>query len=326
MAAVHKILLNTLESEFAQVLILPGDQAIYFAATDESIPTSQIGTLKHRYDQYRIQLPTFHPAMFITLYDSLRITSFREQLHKSQIERVNNDFKPIAYIFDFLVWYKRDHGDTKILSFYLSTLTVRIFVGMLILIVVFAGILRWVRISAKWRILTATVAVGFATMVFQFVLLLALQMFYGYIYSWLAAAMAAFMAGMSLASAIVARRMSLWRTTRALQAYVFIVVLFSLLLLPLATFVNRHLYFPGFMVVIFCAGGVSGGCFPLLCRRYQEISDSSDFGGIYAADIIGGAGAALLLCTFLIPLVGMQQTLFAASAVVLSGLLLIGER
>jgi spermidine synthase len=325
--AFHKIMFNTLSREFRQVMILPGDEAIFLATDSVDLLTVNVDTLTNRYVRHNAHLPFFHPAMFNTIYDSLRVSDFRERLFKNQSKQINRDFRPISYIYDFLVWHKVVSGSqswvNRLFTFPFSTLLSTTLCCMALFL-----FLRKISTSGNpdWTIPTVTFLVGFTLMAMNFILILAFQTLFGYIYSWISAAIATFMTGMAAASGFVNGKMSRWNTQRALRYGLLLLLMMLVLLLPMVSLIHRFYSTILYAVLMFIVGAVGGAVFPLLCGWHRERCGSSDLGGIYAADVIGGGAAAFVLSAFMIPVYGYELTLiFSGCAVVFALVLTFGS-
>jgi hypothetical protein len=166
-------------------------------------------------------------------------------------------------------------------------------------------------------ILLATAAIGGFGMVIEVLALLAFQSTSGYLYHALAVLMAAFMAGLAAGAALMSgRRAAGAMSPRVLAAILAAAAVFCLVL-PL--FLRIVMSYPAAAAVaigavLFLTGCLVGIAFPVavgLYRRDREAPRAA--GAVYAADLIGSAGAAIIVGVAAVPLLGMAGTAYATA-------------
>ncbi|MBN1466682.1 hypothetical protein JXA02_13080 [candidate division KSB1 bacterium] len=306
--SLNKILLNTLQAEFSDVLALPGDEAIFFAADSASLLVSTIPVLQARFRAFNPSLQHFVPDMFQYIYSQQRIDDFAAQLGSAAEVRVNSDFNPISYIFDFLIWHKTIRGDSALMRSLASHANPMLFLLFLLLTaMMFLPASKGARAVAV-RIRAVAFIVGFMGMALSMVLLLAFQTLFGYIYAWISFAMAAYMAGMGAAAMVVNKRIESVDAGRLLARILLIAIILQLALTPILTLDPLNARAVYILFFIF-AGALVGAAYPLVCRLYLCMTCQPELGGIYAADVLGGAVGALLIASAFIPLYGFFRTL-----------------
>jgi spermidine synthase len=322
--ALNKIVLNTLQYEFSNVLALPGDNAIYFASNSEML-SSSLPELEQRFLNRNPVFQYFDVSMLTYIYQQSRIDDFTALLNSSTEKGINNDIKPVSYLFDFLIWHKIVRGENKIIraivSTNLKTLLLLLAVALFV-ICVFLLIFSNKKIKLM-RIRMAAAIIGLAGMVCNIILLLSFQTLFGYIYTWVGLAMAAYMAGTAGASLLIVNMMPADKARSVLVGLFLITITILLLLLPiiriLANLASPILYIFLFMM----AGALIGAAFPLLCRLFSTISGNMELGRIYAADVLGGAVGAFFVSSFLAPLYGFFNTLIMTAFLCMAGLVLV---
>jgi hypothetical protein len=323
--SLNKIVLNTLKSEFVEVLALPGDEAIYFAAKNSNVLTTDIAELKHRFNELHPALDYFVPNMFQYIYSAERIKSFVLLLSTSANSSLNTYFNPVSYIYDFLIWRKIVRGESRMAERLFSLNYMTVVITTLLTLLAFTLVLLF---TTKTRMLMlrirfSTAIIGFIGMTFSVLLLLSFQTLFGYIYSWVGAAMAAYMAGMAGASLVINKKMVRLEKWPVLTALYILMGLALVLLMPVIQWLDR-LNSPVLYVILFAASGaLVGATFPLLCRAYMRVTSQPELGNIYASDVLGGAAGAFLLSSFFIPIYGFNRTLLIAFALCLTGFLLL---
>ncbi len=309
--SLNTILTTTLSNEFSDLLMLPGDDAIYFASNSTSSLSRSVPELEQRYNRLHPDFDYFDVSMLSYIYQPSRIDDFAALLHSSSEKRLNSDFTPVSYLYDFLIWHKivRGHNTISGTLFSLSSKSLLILllaglvVGLLILFMFPSTIINPLLIRM------AAAVIGFAGMTFSVVLLLAFQTLFGYIYTWVGLAMAAYMAGTAAASLLVVKKMSSANTRFALTGLLLFTITTLLFFLPIIQLVSHFDSALLFLSLFILAGALVGAAFPLLCRFYSQVSGESELGSIYAADVIGGAVGAFLISSFFIPLYGFFYTL-----------------
>ncbi len=324
---LNKILWNTLRSEFEYTSILPGDAAMFFAANEASTLTSSPDELIRRYERLSARQQYFHPSMFRYLFMPERIQRMRDLLSGAGDGRINTDFKPISYLYDMLIWHKMVRGENRLYrrlaNAPVGTIAVPLFVLSALLAI--GRFFIKTKFYKVFRIHSIAVVIGFAAMALNIILILAFQTLFGYIYSWIGVAVAGFMAGTALGSGVVNHYLSRLNAKRLLQLLLMLVLLFCLLLLPIITIIAQWRSTMLYFMFILWSGALTGAAFPLLCRIYAMSAMRTNLGGIYAADVFGGAFGALLISGLLIPLYGFWATLLLTAGLCAMGFLLLFE-
>ena len=304
--SLNAILWNTLNHVFEEVVVIPGDAALFLAGDSGSPLSTSADTLMLRYRQHHIELEHFIPELFIYRLEPQRMKQISDLLESSVETRLNRDYKPISYLFDFLIWHKIVRGDSK----GLVTLTSFPFWGVVLLGLILLFTAGLVRLSSvKPMVTAATMTLGFTAMAFHVLLLCGFQMIFGYLYTWIGIAVAGFMGGMAASSLLVNRILDKLKLFQSLLL-VFGLFIFTLIaMLPIFSIIDRwHLDVVYFLLTVF-TGALVGAAFPLLTRLASTVYRYSDIAGVYAADILGGALGALILSGFLIPLYGFRNTI-----------------
>ncbi|MBN2356911.1 hypothetical protein JXO59_12415, partial [candidate division KSB1 bacterium] len=318
-AAVYK----GLKKIFAHVLVLPGDEAIFLAARENTHLTTNPARLAQRMQSRGISATYFYPQMFAQFMPAERIKFIQQQLETCSSAQINRDFYPIAYYIDLILWHKMTLGASQLLQSLAKIGFSRLLVFFLFLLVVLL-LLSTRKKSNRWpnAIMWNSAALGFIGIAFNVLFLLAMQNIFGYVYEGVGLAMAAFMAGMALAS---------WFSHRYLSRH----ALFYLRLILLATaglclalpyllkYIQAHysmlLLFSGIVL----SGALIGSAFPLLCQQYDQSAGRHQWGSVYAADLAGSAAGSLLLSAILIPLMGFARTGWLLAIAAASGLLML---
>ena len=322
---LNKILVNTLQKEFDSITAQPGDEAMFFAAVDSSSLSTDPEEQGLRYDKFAISQRYFSPLMFKYLFAPERVQRFAHLLAADAEKRINSDFRPISYLYDMLIWHKMVRGEN---SFYrLLANGQGVLLSIIVLLLLGALIVAFLKPGAfgvkAVRIHIVAGIIGFAAMAFEVVLIIIFQTLFGYIYSWIGVTIAFFMAGAASASSIVNRFLSRLRVHRMALIVLLVMPAISLLIVPGASMIGRMHSELLFLAVVILCGGLVGAAFPLLCRLHFLCTKRTSLGGIYAADVLGGAVGALLISGIFGPLYGFWATLLMTAGICFFGLLLM---
>jgi spermidine synthase len=306
-------LYNSLRSAFDNVFVLPGESALYMASNTENAFTSNPEILAIRYSQWDVHLDYFFPQMFSQFYLPERLQYVSAALAGCDYKRINTDFWPTSYYFDFLIWTKLVRGDVSMIR-PLSKVEARDIYFILIFLALLAAASIFFRGRkdrlSKMILLFMTNYFGFAAIGLDIILLLSFQTIFGNIYEWLGLVLAVFMAGLAVGGLFINAQLGKISLKFALTILTAAVVLLCLslpLLLQLLSWSQSRMLF---LVLVFVASSIIGMLFPLLCRGYGMLIKMDRLGSVYAADLIGGAIGSLLVAGLLVPLFGMVNTLF----------------
>lgn len=312
---LNSSLYSTLTKVFDNVRIIPGDVLTYFAGENPSFMSSNAETLSRRLEKRAIDYKYFYPEMFRHILNSEREEFVKQQITKNSLCRINYDFTPVSYLFDFMLWNKILGNKTR---FTKELLHIPFFILNLPLAIIFIVIFlvcSFTKFSflKTFEILFVVAITGFCGMVFHLILILAFQTLFGYIYTWLGIVMAFYMGGMAAMGWLVNEKLDKLIISKAIIKVLFFILITSLLLQFVLRFFSK-MHSPAlYLIVIIWAGGLFGSIFPLFCRLYKRVRQKSNFGSIYAADLFGGAAGALVICGILIPLYGLIKILLFVS-------------
>ena len=208
-------------------------------------------------------------------------------------DRINQDFRPRAYLLQMEFWLS--HFNT---NFWMPVI-------LLIILILIAG-LR----SGPLEI--GIFVAGFTGTSAELILLIGIQVVFGYIYLYLSIIVTVFMSGLA-AGALMVNKLPgkiTHRKFRSLQA--FLAVLTGLLALVFLWMertqlpeILLHILFNSFTFLVASATGLLFAAAALL-RRSGIASTASR---LYSTDLAGSAGGALLTSILLIPLLGLRGSL-----------------
>jgi len=315
---------HTIKRVFSNVLVIPGESAIFLAADCDTALSTDITLLSTRYVERQIQSSYFFKEMFWQCMLPDRIAFVRDNLESVKNPIINRDFRPISYYFDLLLWNKIVRGNSKLLPFLGRLRLFSLALSLCVLFVIYAGVIAIIKFSFPRRawereanVVLLTTAVGFAGIVFSVVLMLAFQTVFGYIYELVGLALAGFMAGLALGSYLFNRILPIWSKRKFTLPVLSVGVAGFAALLPLLLdllLIWRSYVL--FFVYLLIAGLLVGAVFPVACHEFYHITGKRRVGTIYAADLAGGCLGSLLASAILVPILGLYQVCWLAALLV----------
>jgi spermidine synthase len=292
----HASLMASLRAVFPAVGVAPGSQTILWAS-ESAIPV-RAGDLAQRLRERGVRPLQIGRAWLYDRLLPLHAEAYRRAL-AATLAVENRDFRPVVYLFGLIEGLERLSprlGRVALACVRTPWASWLLAAGILGVAAV-ALLLRRGRGAPGF----AAGAAGAAGMALEMVLLLAFQSLVGHLYHALGAMLAAFMTGMAagavLGGRFAGRKQGLAVALGALSAVAALVPG----LLELAR------WLPGagtFLILagIVLAGTGTGAIFPLAVRATEHEQAAAR---IYAWDLAGAAGAALLVSLLAIPLLGL---------------------
>ena len=305
--SLNSSLYHTLKQCFTNVIAIPGDAAHYFASQD-SILSGDSHILSERYINHDMDLKFIYPQFFQYTVVPERLAFFQSLLSEFPDFIINTDFRPVAFLYDYLMRHKIEKNESLQMHKILNP-PVFCILFLILSIWILTSLLFPSRALYKSSVFIIAVVVGYCAMVFDVVLILGFQTLYGNIYTWIGVLIAFFMIGSSSAAFWVNEFLSRINPT------VVFLLLFAICLQTLIIYLLLHsmIYSPFlFLPVMLISGGLIGGAFPLLCH-FDFIFSGSQSSKIYTADLLGGMAGAVLVSAYFIPTLGFSQTLFIAA-------------
>lgn len=281
---------RTLGSLFARVLVLPGRKVFFLASSGALSPVwSPAEHIAQRLEQAGIATDWLGTGYLEATFSPDRMAEVQRAL--ANPGAVNRDFSPVLYYYHLRYWMS--HFRTSF--------------GL------FQAVLGLGLAAYLWRIRAVPLALfttGFAASALEVVLLLGVQVLYGYVYSQVSVIVTAFMLGLGIGSWTMNRRLE--HCTRAhlvaleLGAAA-VAAAVPLVLLGLGWFGGSVAMFAGQVVIpllTLLLAVLVGLEFPLAGKvDFQGVTSSA--ARLYTADYLGAALGALLVSTWLIPLWGV---------------------
>lgn len=309
-AFFNRSVFRTLETAFRHISIIPGQSLILLGHQTPLEFSPEI--LANRYRDRGLRTVRVVPSYFPIKLDKNRIDFFHSLLTEGKTPAVNRDFAPVSYLYLWNAWLLKFRSP----AYFLALVSF-----VIALAIAFRSLLKRHSAIPVTRETTAIFFLGFSGMVHEILLLLAFQAIQGYLYWQIGFLFALFMAGLAFGSAAGKKNSSInapppgsfFRLYAAQAVYG---ILAALLLPQLASGQTAGIPLPAaalFYFLMLSAGFIPGFGFAVL-------SHSSPAGGLYAADLWGGALGASITSLFLVPLLGLTLVFWlVAFALLLAG-------
>ena len=270
-------------------------------------------------------------ASFYDALDPFRREDRQRELEQTADVRLNDDFAPTCYYYAQLLWASWWRGAAaSVLGRARALRTWHVLALAALATVLLAALSRCARRPERVVAPYALLVAGAGGMTLEVVLLIGLQSVYGYVYGIVGYAVGMLMAGLALGGWLAQRRAA-GRPHLALaatQAGLAIAAGLSIVGLIGLRFSAALLTSGGLLPVLVISllmgitGVAVGAAFPRALRLTAS-DDVRSATALYATDLVGACGGALLSGLILIPLLGMIATCsivaaFAAGSMLLS--------
>ncbi len=327
----------SLRSVFPGVLVIPGENARFFAGPRPENLTADPRELIRRIAERKLDLQYVREYYLFDYLNPMRVDYMRAILSQSTSVPVNQDFAPTCYFNNLLVWTSQVHPALGEAFTAISRVRLPLFWTVAsILSVGLLGLFWRSHGTARNAVMVNVLVVGGIQMVLEIILLLGFQILEGFVYTQLALIIACFMAGMALGAGFVAALSSrIGNPIRWLIVIQSVLALYILGTLGLLFLLQQQLQTipqkPLPMSVIFSAlaltaGALSGLHFSLCVRAISYSSTSPITSGpkLYALDLIGATVGVLGASLFILPIYGLTTTMLAlVMCCVAGGLVLV---
>ena len=299
----------------------------FLASEDPDLIHADAHTLASRLRDRDLQTVFVNDAWLRDALLPFRADLIQQQLAEVLDPPINTDLNPISYYHQTLVWL--DQLSPQLAAPARRLENIRLWWAALALP---AAILVLVIMRGRWRrlrlaaVLIAIATVGGFGLAVEILGLLVFQAALGYLYHALGALIAAFMAGLAIGAGLLsacrlhrsgaARLLIAGLLTSALIAGLLPGLLRSVLLAP--TIAGLVI---GILLVL--VGSLVGALFPIAVALYRrEMPLAAAGGAVYAADLVGSAGAAVFAGAFAVPLLGVAGTAYFTALLLAAALVL----
>ena len=330
---------KTVKAVFPSVVVIPGGSNYFIASDTGDYLTDDYAILEERSLERRLDLKYVRGYYLADRMQRSRIDYLRRMLETAPRVRLNLDFHPICYFYDMVFWSSYFSGEsggwfTRLL---MASLIMRWWwfllpVGLsLLLFPVFR--VRRTNTRGAW-VLWPVMTSGFSEIVFQVVVLLSFQIFYGYVYYKLGIILTLFMVGLVLGGGVITAILPRIRDEDRLFFITQIAICLYPLLLPMVFYLltsspgemtrqlGENIIFPALPVV---AGFIGGFQLPLAGRIYLRGRKRMGLvsGLTYGFDLLGACLGAIVISALVLPILGVAATCYAVFFLNLTSLIII---
>jgi len=328
---------NTLKQVFSTVALTPGETA-HLLATDSPTLMLQANAIIARLAERGIETTFVTDWSVPPRFESFRMRMIDDALRgcANSGARVNRDFSPVCYHYALVLWGKELGGSGAAVYEWLGrrtrpqlySLTVAVFLA--VLVIQFAS-----RKPRKVAVAFSIASIGFLEIGVEMIMLIAYQIFFGNIYSMLALLVCAYMGGLAVGAFISRNRLHAGPTPKPFSALLLLQAATALFpLLAIALLVSVQQFGGGalaqtlFAGTIFASGAIGGALYVYGNSAYTELTRrdprKQTAGTTYFADLLGSSMGAIVVTSFLLPILGVIEALFITSLVALTGLFSLG--
>ncbi|MFA5143901.1 MAG: hypothetical protein WC522_07045 [Candidatus Omnitrophota bacterium] len=327
LAAFLRSIYATLKCSFRDVLVIPGETA-HFLATDEAgLLTYDYAVLMDRARVRGVGLEYVREYYLSARLSAQNIAEINRVVTPVPGTQVNRDLYPVSYFYNIAFWTSRFRESlcTKIFAAVSRGALRKILFalyGIMTLVLVF---LYSRKDAFKKMAMISLAGAGFGSMAVQMILLLTFQILYGYLFYKLSMILALFMLGLVAGgwSAVkLIPRLGDCRSAFLRTQLLFVVYPLALPVIfgPLGASGLGAVSWFGQNVVFnllpLLAGFIGGFQFPLANKICA--AGGRDIGAVagmtYGVDLIGSCLGALVTGVFLIPVLGIPESCWAAAA------------
>lgn len=322
--------IHAMRAAFPSVVTVPGETMFLIGSCRRGGVTGDAGALGRRLTARRIRNDYVTPFWIAERLLPFRVEMIRQALARGGPVPANRDFRPVAYYYQAKLWLREMAPALRPLMRAASAVRLWWFAAMLAAAGIAAALLGRRRGYRAPALALAVMATGAAAMALEIAALLAFQVTRGYLYHQLGALIAAFMAGLAVGVLWAGRRLDRAPgdagkvCAGAMAGLAILAALFLIVVGPIARHPDAASWVLG--GVLFAGGALVAAAFPAAAGLYAAGGDrvAASAATLYAADLAGAAGGALLTSLVLIPVLGMAATaiaagLWAVTAAVLSG-------
>ncbi|HUT03094.1 MAG TPA: fused MFS/spermidine synthase [bacterium] len=323
---------NTLARVFPKVALTPGQNAHLLASSSAELalkPDVLVARLAER--QIKTQFVTDWGIPVTFEFFRLRMIDELLKGCPGSGARVNRDFSPVCYYYAQVLWSRESSGQVAAVYRWLGDRSKPEVYSVVVLLL--AGVLlvqRASRSPRKVAVIVSLASIGFLEISTEMIVLIAYQIFFGRVYSMLGLLVCAYMAGIAVGALISRNRLRtkgqrepfsglvILQAIAALFPFLVIAFLASVQVLGAATLVQTL-----FVMAILLSGVVGGALYIYGNAAYTNAVghevQTQTAGTTYFADLVGSAAGAIATTSFLLPVLGVFQSLLIASLVSLVG-------
>jgi spermidine synthase len=283
---LYSLLYNTLGKSFNHILVVPG-QKTYFLASDAKLNIDIPGLI----EQKGIETIYVNPYYLDPVSMRERSQQIAEIIQEGDL--INHDFQPRAYFLQLDFWLS--HFNT---NFWMPVI-------ILIILILLAGL-------RSGPLESGIFAAGFTGTSAELIMLIGVQVVFGYIYLYMAIIVTVFMSGLATGALLMDKILGEITVFKFRLSQIFLALIIGIMaitfLLIERTQLPEILMHAIFISLTFLVAFVSGLLFASAAMlRKSGITTTTS--RLYSTDLAGSAAGALLTAILLIPLLGLIKSL-----------------
>lgn len=334
---LNACILHTLGKVFAYRFVIPGDLNLFMVSDSEEISHISPALLHDRLNTHKIKTNLITLPHLKYRLDEKRLDWFFESL-KDTGPSFNKDFSPKGLFYN--IAYRNLLFSPSLKTVFNWAKKINLSSIIIFIIIIFGALLLLQRKYKKISIPFAIATTGFSAMIFELILLLSFQIFYGYVFYEIGLLITTFMGGMAIGSLIITscfghirRELTLFKRIEiAITVFSFSLFLlfYYLDVISSSKTISIHILF---LFLLFISGLLTGIEFPIANRIYLRQSgvlnpnngDSigKTVGLLYSVDLFGGWIGGVIGGLILLPILGILAGCIMLAALKLSSLLLL---
>jgi spermidine synthase len=312
---------QTLSSVYKYQLILPEDNQVLFI-NSQSLLTDDPEVVIQTFINANIQTQFVSPQYLQLMLENSKTLDFKTIIKQAPVLSLNTNLKPQAYFYQTAFWQ-------TIFNFQAAKLfgliaKVNFFITAVMLVVLGTAVLPKIKQDSQASFIYVLSA-GFLLMNLEIIIIFLFQTQTGYLFSQIALIFTAILSGVSLGN-FLSLNLLLKKQPKKMLKLIFLgQLLFLLILLVIIPTLSRPSIF---YVLSLISGFLTGAVFPqannLLSQ--QTLKQPMAKGFLYSADLLGAFLGAILPSLFLIPIIGISQTIILLILVSAFNLLLLQKK
>lgn len=323
---LNRTIYTSLKEVFPHVRILVGNENLYLGTVQESTEDISPQLLAGRLLARNIAAPLISDWYLKYKLEPGRFGPLATDIKKGQPQRLNKDQEPKAVIRSMIFL---NMISSPVFANILAASENIPFPACLALIGAAVIIMTVCQLRSKKApyIITAVISSGFTGMFMNITLIMALQIYYGNVYHYIGLLTSLFMLGLAVGSYFAMKRNKplLYPVEAAILIHTFLVYVFFSAE-PEGLFITSALIY----AFSFITGVLTGSEYPLAVNRLHLSGKNVSINAarLYAIDLIGAFGGAILTAVFLLPVLGIQNSLLLIIVLKAGSLAMtcIGER
>ena len=297
-------ILNTLKSQFSEVIAIPGDVCYLLASNKKGVLTYSQKTLSRRMEKFNIKSDFFKNYFLKFNFDQFRINSFLNAVNMKA--KKNYDLNPISFFYSLVLWTTRTSQYIK--KFFFFFYNVKFYKILLLICILFIILNFKILKSEKNLVLLSMGVIGFTEISLEILAILMYQIIRGNLYINMSFIFFSFMFGLAIGSFI-------YKYIRLSAEKIFVLIQFIFIFIPILL-IFHYFFFKCititviqdicFFLFIFGFSILSGIQFPAAVNMYPDkIFGPGKINGI---DLFSAAIGAFVISLFIIPLYGLYNS------------------